>query len=505
MAILKALVGTRLPEKYHKFLDLPERRPSYRYTDTRNTALGAMSALVSESGPSRSGVYRLKSGREALGARLALIDAAETSIDIQSYLIRYDIAGNLLAQRLVAAARRGVRVRLLMDDALTLGSDDGLTVLDRHEGIEVRVFNPFPRHRSRLLSFLLNFNLLNRRMHNKSFTVDNAVTIVGGRNIADEYYQTSKTEEFLDEDLLAAGEVVDAVAQSFDEYWNAREACPVHFLRPALPEPEASAIIEKGLSLLSEPRTRRYIESLDVNFVAQLLNGAVPLSQADAEAVYDDPAKIRSLVRNSNSRTIVYFRQLVSGAEREVIIVSPYFVPRRQGVDFLSALVRAGVRVVVITNSLASTNHSSVHAVYARYRKSLLRQGVELYELSSEHPESGSVPDLTRKHTLHSKVVIVDRRAAYVGSFNLDPRSVFLNTEMGLGVECAPLAEEIADAIMQAIPTLGYRLSLTERSRLNWTRQGEGARLVYRTEPETRFRRRLWTRLMGLLPIESQM
>ena len=143
--------------------------------------------------------------------------------------------------------------------------------------------------------------------------------------------------------------------------------------------------------------------------------------------------------------------------------------------------------------------------MYARYRKSLLRQGVELYELSSEHPESGSVPDLTRKHTLHSKVVIVDRRAAYVGSFNLDPRSVFLNTEMGLGVECAPLAEEIADAIMQAIPTLGYRLSLTERSRLNWTRQGEGARLVYRTEPETRFRRRLWTRLMGLLPIESQM
>ena len=505
MAILKALVGTRLPEKYHKFLDLPERRSSYRYADTRNTALGAMSALVSETGPMRSGVYRLKSGREALGARLALIDAAEISIDIQSYLIRYDIAGNLLSQRLIAAARRGVRVRLLMDDALTPGSDDGLTVLDGHEGIEVRVFNPFPRYRSRLLSFLLNFNLLNRRMHNKSFTVDNAVTIVGGRNIADEYYQTSETDEFLDEDLLATGEVVDAVGESFDEYWNAREACPVHFLRPGLPEAEAEAVIQNGVSLLSEPRTQQYIASLDVNFAMQLVNGDIPIDKAHAEAIYDEPAKIRSLVGTRASRTIIFLHQLVSGAENEVIIVSPYFVPRRQGVDFLSTLVQKGVRVVVITNSLASTNHSSVHAVYARYRKRLLRQGIELYELSSQHPEAGSIPDGARKLTLHSKVAIVDRRAAFVGSFNLDPRSVFLNTENGLAIECAELAGEMAGAIMQAIPSLGYRLSLTERSRLNWSREGEDARLVYRTEPETRFARRWLARLMGLLPIESQM
>ena len=505
MAILKALVGTRLPEKYRKFLDLPERRSSYRYADTRNTALGAMSALVSETGPMRSAVYRLKSGREALGARLALIDAAETSIDIQSYLIRYDISGNLLSQRLVAAARRGVRVRLLMDDALTPGSDDGLTVLDGHEGIEVRVFNPFPRHRSRLLSFLLNFNLLNRRMHNKSFTVDNAVTIVGGRNIADEYYQTSETEEFLDEDLMASGEVVDAVSQSFDEYWNAREACPVHFLRPALAELEADAVIQSGLSLLSEPRTQQYIQSLDVDFAAQVLSGDIPLSKAHAEAVYDEAAKIRRLVGSQASRTSLYFRQLVSGAEKEVIIVSPYFVPRRQGVEFLSELVEKGVRVVVITNSLASTNHASVHAVYARYRKPLLRRGVELYELSSVHPESGSVPGVAQKLTLHSKVAIVDGRSAFVGSFNLDPRSVFLNTEMGLGVECAPLAEEISAAIMDAIPRLGYRLGLTAKSRLTWSRESENAELVYRTEPETRFMRRFRTRLMGLLPIESQM
>ena len=211
--------------------------------------------------------------------------------------------------------------------------------------------------------------------------------------------------------MLAAGEVVDAVGQSFDDYWNAREACPVHFLRPALPEAEAKTVIQSGLSLISEPRTQQYIESLEFNFATRLLGGAVPLSIANAEAVYDEPAKIRSLVRKQASGTSLYLQQLVSGAAEEVIIVSPYFVPRRQGVDFLSALVQKGVRVVVITNSLASTNHSSVHAVYARYRKPLLRQGVELYELSSQHPDSGGAPGILQKLTLHSKVAIVNSKA----------------------------------------------------------------------------------------------
>ena len=162
-----------------------------------------------------------------------------------------------------------------MDDALTPDSDDGLTVLDGFDGIEVRVFNPFPRHRSRVLSFLLNFNLLNRRMHNKSFTVDNAVTIVGGRNIADEYYQSSETEEFLDEDLLATGQVVDDVSRSFDEYWNAREACPVRFLRPMLPQAEANSLFEVGRRLIAEPRALAYVDSLDTGFADTLLGGGL--------------------------------------------------------------------------------------------------------------------------------------------------------------------------------------------------------------------------------------
>ena len=503
MGILKALVGSRLPEKYRRYLGLPEVRPSFRYGDTRASPLGAFSAAIREETGNASGVYRLRSGREALGARLALIDAAELSIDIQSYLIRYDISGNLIALRLVEAARRGVRVRLLMDDALTLGSDDGLTVLDDHEGIEVRVFNPFPRHRSRVLSFMMNFNLLNRRMHNKSFTVDNGITIVGGRNIADEYYQTREDAEFIDEDVVAAGRVVDDVSRSFDEYWNAREACPVSFLKPGLSRSRIDEILLRARKMLSEPRALAYANSLEHDFTARLLKREISMHAATASAVYDRPEKIRRLLRDRTSRTTRYFVQLVSGAHSEVVIVSPYFVPQRAGVDFLSALVQKGVRVVVITNSLASTNHSSVHAAYARYRKPLLRQGIELYELSARHPDqpAGSAT----KMTLHSKVVIVDRKRMFVGSFNLDPRSVFLNTEGGLGIDCGGLGEEMAVAVSEALPRVAYQLGLDKRERLTWRLSTRAGSAVYRTEPETRLARRWLTRAMSVLPIESQM
>ena len=503
MGILKALVGSRVPERYRKYLDLPPRRASFRYADTRGSRFGDFSLAWQQTNDGGSGVYRLQSGREALGARLALIDAAEVSIDIQSYLIRYDISGNLIAQRLISAARRGVRVRLLMDDALTLGSDDGLTALDGEDGIEVRVFNPFPRHRSRVLSFLLNFNLLNRRMHNKSFTVDNAVTIVGGRNIADEYYQTREDAEFLDEDLLATGRVVDDVSLSFDAYWNAREACPVGLLRPAGHPPAAQD--SEADRVLAEPRAVSYRRSLRMSFADDLLTGAVLLHAAEAELISDRPEKVRGILRNGTSRTSRYLQRLVSGAEQEVIIVSPYFVPLRQGVDFLSALVRKGVRVVVVTNSLSSTNHSSVHAAYARYRRPLLRQGIELYELSSALAAKANGLPTTTKFTLHSKLAVVDRTRTFVGSFNLDPRSLFINTEMGLGVVSGAHASETAVAVCEALPTVAYQLGLDHRERLTWTASAQPGSEIYRSEPEAPVLRRLGTRLLGFLPIESQM
>lgn len=505
MGMFETLVGSRVPQKYRKYFDLPERRESHKFTNTADSLLGsaARAWLAENEGP--CGVYRLQLGIDALGLRLGLIEKAERSIDIQSYLIRDDLSGNLIALRLIEAANRGVRVRLLMDDALTEPIDAGLLSLNDHVNIEVRVFNPFPRRRSRLISFIANFNILNRRMHNKSFTVDNRVTIVGGRNLADEYYQTSVTSEFLDEDMAAIGPVVEDVSDGFDEYWNTKEAIPISVFDKYVPHQALNETIEAGQRHLEKHRDSPVIRGLNEHLIRDLVDGALPWVPARTELVLDHPDKVRGLVRRQIGDVTERLIRMVSSAVKEVIVVSPYFVPQREGVDFFGALAKKGVRVVILTNSLASTNHSSVHAVYARYRKPLLRHGVELYELRPM--EEGDVvgeADAARL-TLHSKVAIVDRRSAFVGSFNLDPRSLYINTELGMIVESDEIGEAMASSGLESLKTVAYRLQLNQRGRLNWHYGSGGHDVVAGKEPDTSLWRRLLTRLMGLLPIEEQM
>jgi cardiolipin synthase C len=505
MGMFETLVGSRVPQQYRKYFDLPERNDSYKLADTADTVLGrAVEAWISAN-PGLCGVFRLQLGIDALCLRLGLIDKAERSIDIQSYLIRDDLSGNLIALKLIEAADRGVRVRLLMDDALTEPIDAGLRSLNDHINIEVRVFNPFPRRRSRLISFIANFNILNRRMHNKSFTVDNQVTIVGGRNLADEYYQTSVTIEFLDEDIAATGPVVDDVSNAFDEYWNTRETIPISVFDRYLPHQPLNKTIAAGHRHIEMQRDSPVIRGLNEHLIRDLVEGTLPWVPARAELVLDHPDKVRGLVRRQIGDVSERLIELVSSAREEVIIVSPYFVPQREGVEFFAALVDKGVRVVILTNSLASTNHSSVHAVYARYRKPLLRQGVELYELRPIE-EGSMVGNMDpARLTLHSKVAIVDRVSAFVGSFNLDPRSLYINTELGMVVESREIAQAMASSGLESLQMAAYRLKLTRRGRLNWHYKSDGRDLVAAREPDTSFWRRLMTRLMGLLPIEGQM
>ena len=499
--MLTTLVGTRLPARYHRFFKLPERSESWKHADTAGTALEHAVQHWCRKNDATCGVYRLNSGSEALGLRLGLIDRAERTVDIQSYLIRDDISGNLVALHLAAAADRGVRVRLLMDDALTHAIDAGLLSLDVHENIEVRVFNPFPRRRSRLISFIANFNILNRRMHNKSFTVDNQVTIVGGRNLADEYFQSGGKAEFIDEDLLAIGPVVDDVSDGFDEYWNSQEAIPINAFNAMVPHSTLEDSTKEGELYLEEQRDSEFLKSVDDQLATRLADGKLPLVPADASLVLDYPEKIRKLLPRSNSITSVFLQQLVARAKTELIIISPYFVPQQQGVEFFGRLVSKGVRVVIVSNSLASTNHSSVHAVYARYRKPLLEQGVELYELRAQLESS----DSRTKLTLHSKVATVDRTRMFVGSFNLDPRSLYLNTEMGMVVDSVELAGSTAASILESLPEIAYELQLSEKGRLQWRLQAASGAEIITTEPQTTWWRRFKTRLLSFLPIESQM
>jgi putative cardiolipin synthase len=501
MGMFSTLVGSRLPPKYQRFFKLPQRQPSSKILDTEATALGQAVQRWFAGRRAGAGLYRLDSGLDALSARIGLIERAEQSIDIQSYLIKDDVSGNLVALQLAAAAERGVRVRLLMDDALTEDVDAGLLSLDGHDNIEVRVFNPFPRRRSRLISLLANFNILNRRMHNKTFTVDNQVTIVGGRNLADEYYQTGGKSEFIDEDLMAIGPVVNDVSDGFDEYWNSPEAIPMSAFRRLIAHSDVSDSIEEARRFLDAHPDAAFLGQIDGRLIDSFIDGRLELVGAVVELVQDRPENVQNFMRKRPSVTTAYLQQMVSAAVDELIVISPYFVPQSQGVDFFAALVKRGVRVVIISNSLASTNHSSVHAVYARYRKPLLQQGVELYEL---RPRFESMETDT-KLTLHSKVATVDRRRLFVGSFNLDPRSLYLNTEMGMAVESTELADDMATSILDSLPNQTYKLRLSRKGRLQWLLQTAGVEEVITTEPQTSLWRRFLTKFMGLLPIEEQM
>ncbi len=492
--MLNVLIGSRLPQKYRKYFGVPEQLETWKLANTGGTQLGVAAADWLKRHDGYCGVYRLDLGLDALSARLALIDAAERSIDIQSYLIRDDVSGTLVAMKLVEAADRGVRVRLLMDDALTEPIDAGLLSLDDHDNIGVRVFNPFPRRRSRLVSFIAYFNILNRRMHNKSFTVDNQVTIVGGRNLADEYFQTGRTEEFIDEDVLAIGRVVDAVSDGFDEYWNTREAIPI-------------SVFGKKVRRPFRQKESPHVQQLNGLLIDQLLAGRLQLTAAEVDLVLDHPDKIRRVLNRPSSEASQYLLDLAATATDELIVVSPYFVPQKQGVEFFRGLVRRGVRVVIITNSLASTNHSSVHAAYARYRKPLLREGIELYELRhllAAHDADYGFEESARL-TLHSKVVVVDQRRCFVGSFNLDPRSLYINTEMGVSVRSNGFATMMAHSIVETLPKWAYRITLGPNEVLQWKYLSGGRERVVEREPHTSVWRRFTTWLMSWFPIESQM
>ena len=259
--------------------------------------------------------------------------------------------------------------------------------------------------------------------------------------------------------------------------------------------------LKEARRFLETRRDAPFLPDKEGGLIDLFLEGKLDLVSAEAEIVQDPPGKLRNLVRRQPSVTVDYLLKMVSAAKNELIVISPYFVPQKQGVEFFGALAQKGVRVVIISNSLASTNHASVHAVYARYRKPLLKRGVELYEL---RPRLESM-DTSTTLTLHSKVATVDRRRLFVGSFNIDPRSLYLNTEMGMAVSSEKLATEMATNILNTLPEQAYKLRLSAKGRLQWLLSAGGVAEIITTEPQTSFWRRLRTRLMGLLPIEEQM
>src|SRR5512138_179324 len=355
---------------------VPPGEPSSALADTGDTRLGRALAKDVAAHPGRSGIYPLADGRDAFAARIVLARAAERSLDVQYYIFRADVTGGLLCEALWQAAERGVRVRLLVDDGNTRGLDDGIAALDAHPNIEVRLFNPYASRGFRLGELATDFSRLNRRMHNKSFTADNQAAIVGGRNVGDEYFGADSPVEFADLDVLAVGAVVPEVSAAFDAYWNSESAYPAASLITTGGRLRPAATIE------ARPEAARYAQAVRATpLVTSLLSGRLALEWAHARVVQDDPDKVLHPPEKTELHLLPRLEKAMGKPLRELDLVSPYFVPAKDGVAALTTLAKSGVLVRVLTNSLAATDVSPVHAGYAKYREELLRAGVRLYEL----------------------------------------------------------------------------------------------------------------------------
>ena len=488
--------------------DYPKTR-STAFEDTADTHLARQIGDLEDKQPGTAGFYLLSDSLDSLAARLLLAKRAERSLDAQYYLITNDHVGFVFIGLLLDAADRGVRVRLLLDDIQTKGYDPGMAALDSHPNFEVRIFNPFSGRGSRVGDGLTDFKRINRRMHNKSFTVDGQVTIIGGRNIAEEYFAGREDVNFGDPDVLGIGPVVGDVERMFDTYWNHRAALPVPAFAkmPEDPAKELERLRERIAQARDEIASTRYAAAVRKEVEEWIASDLSLYTWAPYEVVYDSPDKARGSTAKGAASIVDPLRETVQSAREGLIFISPYFVPRESGIDSFRELKEKGLRIRVITNSLASTNHSVVHSGYAPSRRRLLKMGVELYEVRPGARVSGTrrAGNVSAKGSLHTKAFVVDRQKLFVGSFNLDPRSAKLNTELGVIIESPELASLSVDWIDEALPRATYEVTLNHKGKLRWTGQTNGEQEVWTKDPETSFWTRFNVSFMRILPIKGQL
>lgn len=482
------------------------REPSFALTDTDDTQLGRNLGPEREARYPQSGFYPLFQGIDALSARLLLIDRAEKSLDAQYYLIGDDPIGDLFFAALLEAADRGVRVRLLIDDISTSGIEDRLGPVDAHPNLELRLFNPFASRGVRAFDAWDGLRL-NRRMHNKLLVADNELAILGGRNIATEYFSLNPAYNFGDIDVAAVGNVVRESSRMFDYYWNDRYSVPYrHLADDSFGADELARLRVRLQATVDGLRDTPYAEAVTTRVDELADTDTDEYYWARSALVYDDPDK--ALGDDEEAQKIT--RSLVgvaNAAESELLVISPYFVPRARGIEWLAGLSNRGVQIDVLTNGLAANDHIWVYGGYAPARKPLLEEGVRFFELRGnieiEGTEESGTTDADSK--LHGKAFIVDRRYLFIGSFNWDPRSANLNTEMGVIMDSPEFAGLVTDGIYAEIDDFAYEVFLNEDGQVRWRTTMDGVEKVFDKEPESSWWKRTKANLTRLLPIRGQL
>ncbi len=474
--------------------------------DTSGTRLGnAVTPLVAAN-PGKNGIHPLRYPHDAFAVRMLLAEAAEKSLDVQYFIWHGDRVGYLLFEALWRAAERGVRVRVLLDDLNTRGLDPTIGALDAHPNIEVRLYNPLVHRNSLALNFLTDFTRVNRRMHNKSFTADNQVSVVGGRNIGNEYFGAGRERIFVDMDVMVLGPAVGDVSKEFDLYWNSPSAYPAASI-VGISRPEATANLKATFSAMrADPESVTYQEAVrKTPFVRDLLNRQLAFEWTTVQVVYDDPAK--TLDTTGEVQLAPELMRTVSRADKTLDLVSPYFVPAADGTTVLQALAKKGVKVRILTNSLAASDVSAVHAGYANHRRDLLEAGIQIYEIkptvAKESHEDRYMTGSSSSAALHAKTFAVDRSRIFVGSLNLDQRSKRLNTEMGVVIESPVLAQRLSAFFDTEVPKRAYEVRLTPDGRdLEWIEQTSSGEKRYDSEPGTSWFLRRKVDILSILPIE---
>ena len=504
LALIAALIiaGPELPT-------LKGRMDSKAIARDPDTAISRTFSQAAERNPNLTGIHALSDGRSAYAARMLIIESAQRSLDLQYYIWHDDVSGNLMFDALRRADARGVRVRLLLDDNGIAGLDPVLAALDALPNTEVRLYNPFVQRRFKSFGYLTDFRRLNRRMHNKSLTADNAATIIGGRNIGDEYFDAAEGVNFADLDLLAVGKVVADVSRVFDQYWNSSSAYPIALIVEPNADSAEQHIFRKLGLLGGEPAIRRYAASLKTSrIVDQIKSGEFTFEWVPVSLLADDPGK--TLAKGESRKETLMLPHLgnaVGKAGERLDLVSPYFVPMRAGTGAFSRMAQGGVQVRILTNALAATDVSAVHAGYAKRRKDLLLAGVRLFELKPDAAAQSASTSRERgvgssSASLHAKTFAVDGKRAFVGSFNFDPRSAEFNTEMGFVVDSPRLAGEIHRGFDSSVLAASYEVRMDEQGDLIWIDRINGRETILHSEPGVGLFKRAFVTVLSWLPID---